>query len=69
MLRWNNLALGGGEKEHRAAIQSRLGLQLLDELLELSGRCRTVLRCDQPVEHQDGCFVSRDLAPKQRDQT
>src|ERR1700710_993027 len=69
MLRWNSLALGGSKKEHRAAIQPCLGLQLLDELLELSGRCRAVLRRDQPVEHQDGCFVSCDLAPKQRDQT
>jgi hypothetical protein len=43
-------ALGGGEQEGGAAVQRGLGLQLLDELLELGVRRRPVLRRRQPVQ-------------------
>ena len=61
----NRQTFRGGQQEHRAVMQGGLGLQLLDELLELGVRCGAVLGRYQSIQNHYLRVPRRNLASEQ----
>jgi len=60
---------GAGEQEHGAIAETRLGLQFVDELLQLEFAPRLLMHRDQAIEHKDAGIAGPNLAANHVEQS